>query len=66
VSETMYERGDTVWCRIASGQWERGIVTDVFVAPLTGVEVVVVNGRGYYADADVVADTPTEPQSLRA
>ena len=73
MSETLFQRGDLVWCRTEQGMWQRGITTDVFVAPVTGREVVVVRGVGYYTD-DVVPDTgetlPTmdapEPQSLRA
>jgi hypothetical protein len=66
--ETLYQRGDLVWVRLEAGEWRRGIATDVFVAPITGREVVVVGGQGYYADDDVIADpaiTP-DPQSLRA
>lgn len=67
MSEMLYQRGDLVWCRMPSGQWARGIITDVFTAPMTGREVVVVNGSGFYADDDVIADTETaESQSLRA
>jgi hypothetical protein len=51
---TIYDRGDLVWVRLPERQWQRGIVTDVFRAPITKREVVVVNGSGYYADDDVV------------
>lgn len=66
--ETMYQRGDLVWCRIEAGEWRCGIVTDVFTAPMTGREVVVVGGTGYYAaDTDTLPDTTVaEPQSIRA
>lgn len=64
---TIYDRGDLVWCRIEFGTWKRGIVTDVFRAPITMREVVVVGGDGFYSD-DVMPDTGDvpEPQSLRA
>jgi hypothetical protein len=71
VSDTLFQRGDLVWCRTDERMWVRGIVTDVFLAPVTGREVVVVHGTGYYTE-DVVPDpgkdlsVVPEPQSLRA
>jgi hypothetical protein len=67
---TIFDRGDLVWCLVSAGYWKRGIVTDVFRAPITNREVVVVGGDGYYVD-DVMPDTGEgmpvpEPQSLRA
>jgi len=65
---TTYDRGDLVWCRQKNQQWREGIVTDVFRAPITNREVVVVGGEGYYADRDVIGDfgEVPEPQSIRA
>jgi len=57
---TIYDRGDLVWCRLENKQWRKGIVTDVFRAPVTGLEVVVVGGEGYYADSDVLPHYPDE------
>lgn len=66
MSDTMFQRGDLVWCRVEHGFWKRGIVTDCFRAPITQHEVVVVGGDGYYSD-DVMPDTGDvpEPGSLR-
>lgn len=68
MSDTRFQRGDLVWCRTDEGMWVRGLVTDVFVAPVTGREVVVTHGTGYYTD-DVVPDPgeapAPEPQALR-
>lgn len=67
-AETLYQRGDLVWVRLEAGEWRRGIVTDVFVGPASGREVVVVHGDGYFADEDVCPDPviTAEPQPLRA
>ena len=64
---TIFDRGDLVWCRTDFGEWRRGIVTEAFRAPITGREVVVMGGTGYYSD-DVMPDTGDvpEPQSARA
>ena len=58
---TIFQRGDLVWTRIEQGYWERGIVTDVFIALVTGKEVVVVHGDGFYAE-DVMPDTGDVPE----
>lgn len=67
MSETEYQRGDLVFVR-REDCWERGIITDVFRGDVTGVEVVVVGGNGYYAETHVfpVPVEAVEPQSLRA
>jgi hypothetical protein len=61
-----FSRGDRVCARAPwKTHWRIGIITDVFVAPVTGKLVYVIGGEGYYAD-EVTDDIPAEPQSLRA
>lgn len=63
---TDFNRGELVNVR-KNGYWLTGIVTDVFTAPVTGQEVVVVGGDGYYVeDVSRIGWTIPEPQSLRA
>lgn len=66
-----YHRGDRICAKSPwQEKWRIGVVTDVFVAPVTGKIVYVVNGEGFYSDEvtafeQELADVP-EPQSLRA
>lgn len=68
---TQFQRGQLVTCRQENGTWRQGIATDVFRGPVTGQEVVVMGGDGYYVedvrevDGIMVRIVP-EPQSLRA
>ena len=71
-----YHRGERVYVRhtygLTSPEWRLGIITDLFVAPITGEWVYVVAGSGYYEhevrpdderrDAD---GSLIEPRSLR-
>lgn len=47
-----HEMGDTIQVRHTYGlttpEWREGIVTDKFLAPMTGTWVYVVAGCGYY------------------
>ena len=70
---TMFRRGQLLLCRKETGlwqQWQPGICTDAFIAPVSGEIVYVVNGTGYYERDVVLADdepaSVPEPQSLRA
>jgi len=72
-----YHRGERVYVRHTYGltapEWRLGIITDLFVAPITGEWVYVVAGSGYY-EHEVRADderrdgdgTLNAPRSLRA
>jgi len=67
---TYFHRGQLVTCRQENGTWRQGIATDVFRAPITGQEVVVMGGDGYYTDDVREVDglavrIVPEPQSLR-
>ena len=70
-TEQKYLRGDRVLCR---QPWQSkiriGIITDVFLAPVSGRVVYVINGEGFYAEDVSHDDTDftvvPEPQSLRA
>ena len=76
---TVYLKGERVYVRhtygLTSPEWRIGIITDLFLSPLSGQYVYVVAGCGYYQhevrpddgqrDADGTLIRP-EPQSLRA
>jgi hypothetical protein len=64
--EQKWQRGDRICAKQPWSQtWKIGIVTDVFVAPVTEKIVYVIGGEGYYAEDVTDFVTEPEPQSLR-
>ena len=67
----IYSRGERIFVRhtygLTSPEWREGIITDLFVAPVTRTYVYVVAGCGYYEhEVRSWEDIPVpEPQSLR-
>ena len=53
-----FHKGQTVYVR-GERQWTTGIITDLFLAPVTGQRVYVVDGKGYYEpDVSELLDDP--------
>ena len=53
-----FHKGQTVYVR-GDRQWTKGIITDLFLSPLSDRWVYVVGGNGYYApDVSELLDDP--------
>lgn len=65
-----FKLGQTVNVRHTYGltnpEWRVGIITDLFLAPITGGWVFVVGGCGYYEHEIRTLDQETELHSVRA
>ena len=71
IQRAFYCKGERVNVRHSYGltapEWRTGIITEMFIAPITNTYVYVVAGNGYYEhEVRTWEDLPAEPQSLRA